>query len=80
MSRMQMQQMGAAQAPGPAAAWRAYLLGVGAALPIVLGVFPFGVITGALAGALGMSWAQAVGMSAARGDRCCRAPSTWASP
>lgn len=59
------QQMGATEAPRAAGAWRAYLLGVGAALPIVLGVFPFGVITGALAGDLGMSLAQALGMSAA---------------
>lgn len=57
-----------APTPSPAAAptvtaARSALLGLTAALPMLLGVFPFGMVTGALAIEAGMTLLEAVGMS-----------------
>ncbi|HEX6989762.1 MAG TPA: AzlC family ABC transporter permease [Bacillota bacterium] len=50
-------------APTAITAPRAAVLGLAASVPVVLGVFPFGVVTGALAVDVGMTPLEAVGMS-----------------
>src|SRR5690606_5545171 len=50
-------------APPQTSARRAAFLGLAASLPMNLGVFPFGLVTGALAADVGMSPVEAVGMS-----------------